>query len=98
MKLGHRPANLCMMSAISATLLDAMRRAGALLQAGNFRAAHEQLVTIVGDNPDFVEALRLLAGAKQMLGDTAAAENLLHRALALDPNWTPTLATLGALL
>jgi len=45
-----------------------------------------------------VEALRLLAGAKQALGDPAAAEGLLRRALALDPNWTPTLATLGELL
>ncbi len=75
-----------------------MRRASALLQAGNFHAAHDQLVAIVGDNPDFVEALRLLAGAKQALGDVAGAETLLRQALALDPDWTPTLATLGELL
>src|SRR5471032_1932837 len=86
------------MSTISPALLEATRRASALLQVGNFRAAHDQLVAIVGDNPDFVEALRLLAGTKQALGDAAAAEKLLHRALALDPAWTPTLATLGELL
>src|SRR4029077_9873212 len=37
-------------------------------------------------------------GTKQALGDPAAAEALLRRALELDPNWTPTLATLGELL
>ena len=86
------------MSKTSPALIEAMRRASALLQAGSFRAAHDQLVTIVGDNPDFVEAVRLLAGTKQALGDTAAAEELLHKALALDPKWTPTLVTLGELL
>src|SRR5438552_9510359 len=63
-----------------------------------YRAAHGELETIVAANPAFVEALRLLAGAKQALGDPAAAEGLLRRALPLDPNWTPTLATLGELL
>ncbi len=86
------------MSTITPTLLDAMRRASTLLQAGSFRAAHDQLAAIVGENPDFVEALRLFAGTKQALGDVAGAEELLRRALALDPNWTPTLATLGELL
>jgi tetratricopeptide (TPR) repeat protein len=75
-----------------------MRRASALLQAGDYRDAHDQLVAIVADNPDFVEALRLLAGTKQALGDAAAAEELLHKALALDPNWTPTLVTFGEML
>ena len=75
-----------------------MQRISALLQAGSFRVAHDQLAAIVADNPDFVEALRLLAGTKQALGDAAGAETLLRRALALDPNWTPTLATLGELL
>src|SRR5438309_6639640 len=63
-----------------------------------YRAAHGELETIVAANPGFVEALRLLAGAKQALGDPAAAETLLRRALALDPNWMPTLTTLGELL
>jgi Tfp pilus assembly protein PilF len=75
-----------------------MRRVSALLQAGNFRVAHDELKTIVGANPDYVEALRLLAGTKQALGDAAAAEKLLRQALKLDPSWTPTLATLGELL
>src|SRR5438132_6159293 len=55
-----------------------------------YRAAHGELETIVAANPTFVEALRLLAGAKQALGDPAAAAELLRRALALGPNWTPT--------
>lgn len=79
-------------------LLDAMRRVNALLQARSFGAAHDQLEPIVAANPKFVEALRLLAGTKQALGDPKGAEALLRRALALDPNWVPALATLGELL
>jgi tetratricopeptide (TPR) repeat protein len=79
-------------------LIESMRRISALLQAGRLREAHAQLETIVAAHPGFVEALRLLAGAKQALGDAAAAEGLLRQALDLDPRWTPTLATLGELL
>src|SRR5438552_2480870 len=86
------------MAAMTPALLDAMRRINELLRAGSFRAAHDQLETILAANPGFVEALRLLAGTKQALGDAAAAEELLRRALTLEPNWTPTLATLGELL
>ena len=86
------------MSVNDPALLDAMRRINALLQTGSYRPAHDQLETIVEAHPQFVEALRLLAGTKQALGDTAAAELLLRRALNLDPSWTPTLATLGELL
>jgi tetratricopeptide (TPR) repeat protein len=86
------------MSEITPTLLDAMRRISALLQAGSFRAAHDQLEAIVAANPEFVEGLRLFAGTKQALGDPQAAETLLRRALTIDPSWTPTLATLAELL
>jgi tetratricopeptide (TPR) repeat protein len=86
------------MSAINPALLEAMRRVSALLQAGRFRTAHDELDAIVGANPEFVEALRLLAGAKQALGDPLGAETLLRRALALDPKWLPTMAMLGELL
>jgi len=86
------------MAVMTPALIDAMRRINELLQAGSFRAAHDQLETIVDANPGFVEGLRLLAGTKQALGDSPAAEELLRRALTLDPNWTPTLATLGELL
>ena len=86
------------MPVINPTLLEAMQHVSALLQAGNFRAAHDQLEPIVAANPQFVEGLRLFAGTKQALGDPQAAETLLRRALELDPNWTPTLATLGELL
>jgi len=86
------------MAAMTPALLDAMRRINDLLRVGSYRAAHDQLETIVEANPGFVEALRLLAGTKQALGDAAAAEELLRRALTLEPNWTPTLATLGELL
>jgi tetratricopeptide (TPR) repeat protein len=82
----------------SPALIDAMRRASALLQAGNSRLAQTQLEAIVAANPDYVEGLRLLAGTQQALGDAEAAEKLLRRALELDPGWTPTLATLGELL
>ncbi len=75
-----------------------MRRISALLQAGSFRDAHDLLEAIVADNPGFVEARRLLAGTRQALGDAVGAEALLRQALALDPGWTPTLATLGELL
>jgi tetratricopeptide (TPR) repeat protein len=75
-----------------------MRRISALLQAGHFRAAQAQLETIAAENPDFVEAQRLLAGTRLALGDAAGAERLLRRALSLDPGWTPTLTTLGELL
>ena len=86
------------MAVTTPALLDAMLRINELLRAGSFRAAHDQLETIVDANPGFVEGLRLLAGAKQALGDAVAAEQLLRRALTLDPNWTPTLATLAELL
>ena len=83
---------------ISATLLDEMRRISTLLQAGAIRVAHDRLERVVADNPGFVEALRLLAGTRQMLGETAEAERLLRRALALEPDWIPTYVTLGELL
>ena len=86
------------MSAINPALLDAMRRVSARLQAGQFRIAHDELQAIVGANPEFVEALRLLAGAKQALGDPQGAELLLRRALDLDPKWMPTMTMLGELL
>ncbi|MFI4906835.1 MAG: tetratricopeptide repeat protein [Steroidobacterales bacterium] len=75
-----------------------MRAISALLQAGEFRAAHERLEGIAAANPTFVEGLRLLAGTKLALGDARAAETLLRRALELDPGWTATHTTLGELL
>lgn len=75
-----------------------MRAISAQLQAGQFRAAHDRLETIVAANPTFAEAQRLLAGTKLALGDPAAAEALLRRALEVDPAWAPTLTTLGELL
>jgi tetratricopeptide (TPR) repeat protein len=86
------------MAVTDPALIDSMRRISALLKTGSYRPAHDQLETIVEAHPEFVEALRLLAGTKQALGDTAAAELLLRRALDLDPAWTPTLGTLGELL
>ncbi|MBV8145829.1 MAG: tetratricopeptide repeat protein [Gammaproteobacteria bacterium] len=86
------------MAEIPPVLLENMRRISELLRAGNLRSAQEQLAAIVEAQPHFVEGLRLLAGTQQALGDPVAAETLLRRALALDPNWTPTLATLGELL
>ncbi|HEY3784326.1 MAG TPA: tetratricopeptide repeat protein [Steroidobacteraceae bacterium] len=86
------------MTVMTPALIDTMRGISELLRTGDFRSAHEQLQGLVAVHPDFIEALRLLAGTKLALGDPLAAEELLRRALALDPNWPPTLATLGELL
>ncbi|WP_168170893.1 tetratricopeptide repeat protein [Rhodanobacter sp. C01] len=83
---------------IAPAVIDTMRRISLLLQAGDFRLAHEQLEVVVSDNPGFAEARRLFAGTKQALGDLAGAEAALREALAIDPGWAPTLATLGELL
>lgn len=80
------------------TLEEPMRRISGLLRAGNYRDAHADLLTIVAANPEFIEGLRLLAATHQALGDAAAAEALLRRALAIDPTWPPTLTTLAELL
>jgi tetratricopeptide (TPR) repeat protein len=79
-------------------VIEAMRAISALLQAGEFHDARARLELIVRDHPTFVEGLRLLAGTKLALGDPAAAEALLRRALDADPTWTPTHTTLGELL
>ncbi|TAN08568.1 MAG: tetratricopeptide repeat protein [Rhodanobacteraceae bacterium] len=83
------------MNTIPAALLSTMHQVNDLLQRGDFRTAHARLETIVREHPDFVEAQRLLAGTKLALGDTDGAEALLRRAIALDPEWTPTLTMLG---
>src|SRR5947209_1270991 len=69
------------MSVTTPALIEAMRRISELLRAGSYCAAHDELETIVAANPTFVEALRLLAGAKQALGDPATAEELLRSAV-----------------
>jgi tetratricopeptide (TPR) repeat protein len=79
-------------------LAESMRRISGLLQAGQYSAAHAQLESLVAANPTYPEGLRLLAGAKQALGDSAQAESLLRRALEIDPLWSPTLTTLAELL
>ena len=83
---------------MSVMLAESMRRIGGLLQSGQYGAAHAQLESLVAANPTYVEGLRLLAGAKQALGDIAQAESLLRRALEIDPLSTPTLTTLAELL
>src|SRR5471032_445828 len=83
---------------MSAILAESMRRISGLLQSGQYGAAHSQLESLVTANPDYVEGLRLLAGAKQALGDLAQAESLLRRALDIDPLWAPTLTTLAEFL
>ena len=77
---------------------EAVTRINGLLRSGDLRTAHEELAALVTAHPDFVEGLRPLAGTKQALGDVPGAEELPRRALTLDANWTPTLATLGELL
>lgn len=83
---------------MSVLLAESMRRISGLLQTGQYSAAHAQLEPLVAANPTYLEGLRLLAGAKQALGDSAQAESLLRRALEIDPLWPPTLTTLAELL
>ncbi|HVH83038.1 MAG TPA: tetratricopeptide repeat protein, partial [Steroidobacteraceae bacterium] len=83
---------------MSVQLAESMRRISGLLQAGEYGAAHAQLQSLVAANPNYLEGLRLLAGTKQALGDTAQAESLLRRALEIDPASPPTLTTLAELL
>ena len=59
------------MAVISPALIEDMRRVSELLRQGSLRSAQEQLEAILASNPDFVEALRLLAGTRQALGDPA---------------------------
>jgi tetratricopeptide (TPR) repeat protein len=79
-------------------VVESLRQINTLLQAGRFSEAQEQLQAVVAAHPDCVEALRLLAGTRQIFGDPEVGEELLRRALALDGKWTPTLASLGELL
>ncbi|GAB2575271.1 tetratricopeptide repeat protein [Dyella jejuensis] len=81
-----------------ATLLDAMRQVGTLLQAGDLRRAQDRLESIVEHHPDYAEAWRLLGGVRQAFGDHESAEAFLRKAMAIDPGWAPTFATLGELL
>jgi tetratricopeptide (TPR) repeat protein len=86
------------MDSLPPALLESMRRVGALLQSGELRAAHDRLAALVAQHSEAMEPLRLLAATKQALGDIDDAEALLRQALARNPNWAPTLATLGELL
>ncbi len=81
-----------------AALIETMRRISDELQTGRFGEAHDRLEAVVAANPTYAEALRLLAGTKNALGDPIAAEALLRRALDIDPRWMPTLVTLSELL
>lgn len=83
---------------MSVTLAESMRRISGLLQSGQYSAAHAQLESVVAANPTYLEGLRLLAGAKQALGDSAQAESVLQRALEIDPLSPSTLTTLAELL
>lgn len=85
----------CSMNPTPAVLRDAMRQVDDMLQRGDFSAARDLLEPVVSRYPDFVEAQRLLAGARFALGDSAAAEALLRQAILVDPEWTPTLTMLG---
>ena len=75
-----------------------MRRIGALLQSGQYGAAHTQLESLVAANPAYLEGLRLLAGTKHALGEVGQAEVLLRRGLEIDPSSSSTLIGLAELL
>ncbi|GLQ93123.1 putative 2OG-Fe(II) oxygenase [Dyella acidisoli] len=80
------------------SLLEAMQQVGKLLQGGDFHGARDRLQSIVEEHPDYAEALRLLGGIRQAQGDIEGAEALLRKAMAADPGWAPTWASLGELL
>jgi len=75
-----------------------MRRISALLQSGDYGAAHTQLESLVAENPRYLEGLLLLAGTKQALGDAGEAESLLRRGLEIDPLSSRMLTALAELL
>lgn len=83
---------------MSPELVQAMQRASALLQSGDFVAARATLEQVLAREPRFVEARRLLAGALLGLGSRAEAERELRAAVAIDPAWAPAQAALGELL
>jgi predicted Zn-dependent protease len=83
---------------VSVLPAESIRRISALLQSGDYGAAHTQLESLVAANPGYLEGLRLLAGTKQALGDVGQAELLLRRALEIDPSSPPTLIGLAELL
>ncbi len=83
---------------LKAALKDTLKRIDALLRAGHYPAAQDELTALVTAHPDFIEGLRLLGATKQALGDIPGAEQLLRRAVAMDGNWTPALTSLGELL
>lgn len=89
---------MIMMAALPPATLEAMQQVAKLLQAGELGAAQEQLQAIVERHPDYAEALRLLGGVQQALGDSTAAEAQLRRAMAADPGWAPAWLSLGELL
>ena len=83
---------------MSVELAESMRRIGALLQSGQYRAAQAQLESLVAANPGYLEGLLLLAGTKQALGEAGQAESLLRRALEINPSSSPALVGLAELL
>lgn len=86
------------MSLPDPALLQSMRRASAMLQAGDFVRGRALLEDVLRVAPRFVEAHRLLAGALQELGDDAGAERALREAVAIAPSWAPAQLALGELL
>ncbi|MFK2892577.1 putative 2OG-Fe(II) oxygenase [Dyella flagellata] len=86
------------MSTPPPAVLEAMQQIGKMLQAGDLRAAHDRLQSIVEQHPEYAEGLRLLGGVRQALGDVEGAEALLRKAMRADPGWAPTWASLGELL
>jgi len=79
-------------------LLQSMKRASALLKAGDFASARAMLEQVLRTEPRFVEAHRLLGGALQALGDDLGAERALRAGVAIDPGWAPVHTSLGELL
>ena len=74
-----------------------LEQGGALLDAGNYRAAADILQTATEQNPASVFAWSTLGRVREILGDVAGARDALQQALVLDPGAATAHFFLGTL-
>lgn len=77
---------------------QAILDASALMRARRFAEARARLESYLNLSQPSVQALWLLGGACQELGDLDAARNAFSRILQIDPRWVPARVALGELL
>ena len=79
-------------------IADELQRGLALHQQGELLKAGEVYREILMHDPDHVDALNLLGVVMQVADDLELAEELLARAVELDPTYFAPLANLGNVL